>query len=458
MNAPEKQPWWSLGGNIGRAQYLFAGLFLFGLKFNVDRMVAAHWNEPWKLYQYWLPDPIFGSATAPSNRAFIVTLLLLALPFIFVGVVLTLKRLRSAALPLWLVILFFVPFINLVFFTILSLVPARDRDSASEGPPSWLPQSKNGAMAAGVLAFVVTAVVGAATAGAGEGWYGFSLFVGTPFMAGLVSGLLLNAREDQGGSKTQTVACLSLLISALAMTALMVEGIICLAMALPFALPLTMIGATIGRAIANSRSPRFPGPQFVGALILLMPGLSGAERMLSVQAESFAVRSEIIVDAPVEAVWKNVVSFAELPPPHEAIFKTGVAYPIRAEIQGTGIGAIRRCVFSTGAFVEPITAWEEPHRLAFGVLEQPPVMRELSWRDDFVPAHISNQYLRSTAGEFLLEPLPGGKTRIVGTTWYRLRFWPSSYWRLWSNAIIHRIHMRVLEHIKNISEAAPTHS
>jgi hypothetical protein len=161
----------------------------------------------------------------------------------------------------------------------------------------------------------------------------------------------------------------------------------------------------------------------------------------------------VIVDAPPEILRNNVVSFAELAPPTEAIFKTGIAYPIRAAITGQGPGAVRRCVFSTGAFVEPITAWEEPRRLAFSVREQPPVMHELSWRADLVPAHISDQYLRSTRGEFLLEPLPGNRTRLVGTTWYDLQFWPSNYWHLWSDAIIHRIHMRVLLHVKGLSEA-----
>jgi hypothetical protein len=31
--------------------------------------------------------------------------------------------------------------------------------------------------------------------------------------------------------------------------------------------------------------------------------------------------------------------------------------------------------------------------------------------------------------------------------------WPEAYWTIWSQAVIHRIHMRVLVHIKNLSEA-----
>jgi hypothetical protein len=33
--------------------------------------------------------------------------------------------LRSAGLPLWLVLVFFVPFVNLLFFVLLGVLPAR---------------------------------------------------------------------------------------------------------------------------------------------------------------------------------------------------------------------------------------------------------------------------------------------------------------------------------------------
>jgi uncharacterized membrane protein YhaH (DUF805 family) len=437
---------------VGRATYLFIGLALFGVKFNVDRLVANRFGDPWKLYQYWLPDPILGSAIAPQNRSLIVALLIAAIPFILVGVTLTLKRLRDAGLPLWLVALFFVPFVNLLFFAVLSMVPPAADQSPLHIKKGWLPRSEQGAMAAGVLAFVVSAVGGGLAAAKGSALYGFSLFVGTPFFAGMSCALFLNAKKDEGLPKTLAVASSSLFISGGLLALLLIEGIICLAMALPIAVPLALLGATIGYYIA--RPARSAGPSFItaGLLLLFVPGTAMLESVLDPAATDHAIVSEVVVNAPPEIVWKNVVSFAELPPPNEALFKTGVAYPIRAEINGTGPNAVRRCVFSTGAFVEPITIWEAPRRLAFSVKQQPPVMRELSWKRDFVPAHITDQYLRSTRGEFLLEPLPGNRTRLVGTTWYQLRFWPSSYWSLWSDAIIHRIHMRVLNHVKALSE------
>lgn len=61
-------------------------------------------------------------------------------------------------------------------------------------------------------------------------------------------------------------------------------------------------------------------------------------------------------------------------------------------------------------------------------------------------------YLDARQGEFRLTPLPGGSTLLEGTTWYQHGLWPAPYWRLWSDAIIHRIHLRVLNHIRDLSE------
>ena len=70
------------------------------------------------------------------------------------------------------------------------------------------------------------------------------------------------------------------------------------------------------------------------------------------------------------------MSFSEIPPPTEWMFRAGIAYPVRARIQGNGVGAERQCVFSTGAFVEPIEVWDEPRKLKFSVTSNPAPMEE----------------------------------------------------------------------------------
>jgi hypothetical protein len=128
-----------------------------------------------------------------------------------------------------------------------------------------------------------------------------------------------------------------------------------------------------------------------------------------------------------------------------------VAYPIRAEISGRGSGAVRHCNFSTGAFVEPIEVWNEPTLLKFSVTQNPEPMQEWTPYREVHPAHLDG-YLASQAGQFQLTPLPGDRTLLEGTTWYYHRLWPSGYWQFWSDYIIHTIHMRVLNHVKHLSE------
>lgn len=79
--------------------------------------------------------------------------------------------------------------------------------------------------------------------------------------------------------------------------------------------------------------------------------------------------------------------------------------------------------------------------------QNPPTMREMTLFRGIEPPHLQG-YFVSHRGQFLLVALPGGRTRLEGTTWYSHAIWPESSWHCWSDFIIHRIHMRVLTHIK----------
>ena len=188
-------------------------------------------------------------------------------------------------------------------------------------------------------------------------------------------------------------------------------------------------------------------------MILYPPAVMGVEYVEAQEPPLLAVRTAVDIGAPPGTVWRHVVSFADLPEPDEWIFHTGIAYPVRARIEGAGPGAMRRCEFSTGPFLEPIEVWDEPRLLRFSVTQNPPPMEEWTPYKKIYPRHLDN-YLASRQGQFLLTPLPGGRTRLEGTTWYVHNLWPAAYWQRWSDFIIHRIHERVLVHIKRLAEDA----
>ena len=78
-------------------------------------------------------------------------------------------------------------------------------------------------------------------------------------------------------------------------------------------------------------------------------------------------------------------------------------------------------------------------------------MKELSFYDINAP-HL-HHYFVSKQGQFKLTKLENGKTLLEGTTWYYHDIRPVFYWRLWSEYIIHKIHLRVLTHIKETTES-----
>lgn len=222
----------------------------------------------------------------------------------------------------------------------------------------------------------------------------------------------------------------------------------CLPMAALIALPGAILGGLLGRALAGGVPPRISHTMM---LFLGVPLLATFES-LPRTSPSFQVTTVVEIDAPPGRVWENVIRFSPLPPPTELLFQIGVAFPQRAWIDGQGVGAVRHCEFSTGSFVEPITGWDPPTRLGFDVSAQPAPMNEWSPYRQIVPPHLDHHF-RSRRGEFPLTPLSGDQTRLEGTTWYELDFFPLPYWRLWADWIVHSIHRRVLDHIKLVSES-----
>jgi hypothetical protein len=164
------------------------------------------------------------------------------------------------------------------------------------------------------------------------------------------------------------------------------------------------------------------------------------------------VTTAIEIDAAPEVVWRQVTSFGDIRARPGWLFKTGLAYPLRARLEGTGAGAIRHCEFTTGAFVEPITVWDAPRRLAFDVIAQPPPLQEWSPYSRVFAPHVDG-FFRTSHGEFRLLALDGGRTRLEGRTWYTLDMQPAMYWTAIADTILHAIHTRVLEHVKSGAES-----
>ncbi|HTB06260.1 MAG TPA: SRPBCC family protein [Bacteroidia bacterium] len=279
--------------------------------------------------------------------------------------------------------------------------------------------------------------------------YALGLFIWLPMVMGIITTLILGMNSPVSRQDLCYTSMGALGVFCVGMLGFAWEGIICLLMAAPIGLFFNFIGHRIGYyIIKNKRHKNIP--TVCTLLFLSVPALMAFENKVGYTEETRSVTTSIEINAPIEQVWSNIIQFPKMEEPTELIFKTGIAYPTSAQIDGRGVGAVRHCNFSTGSFVEPITEWKEPTLLKFDVAEQPEPMKELSLYD-IHPNHLHGYWV-SQKGEFKLTQLPNGHTLVEGTTWYINRIRPDFYWTIWSDYIVHKIHQRVLEHIKKNSE------
>ncbi|MBM65688.1 MAG: hypothetical protein CMH55_05580 [Myxococcales bacterium] len=440
---------WFGGVPVDRKSYLVHGFGLLGVKWILDALVVYWISGEWLHPALYVIPALAGRVEMVQSGGLLAALVtsLLALPFIWIGASMSMRRARDAGWSPWIGLLFFLPLIHALVILALCLAPTRveSDDAGREGAErvsATLGMALQGIAAAavlGVLAMIVSVF--------GFGEYGSGLFVGAPFVMGVVAAYLAQRGREPSRRRGISTALLAVVLCEGALLLLALEGAICLLTAAPLAMGLATVGALVGTDWAKRRSS---GGRATAALILVLP-LTTAIPTSPGEPKLHKAVTEVVVDAPPEVVWDHVVSFPDLSPPSDWVLKTGIAVPLRARIEGSGVGAIRYCEFSTGPFVEPITVWDRPHRLGFDVVEQPPSMSEWSPYSTIYAPHLEGT-MESQRGEFLLEPLPGGKTRLVGTTWYRFNMAPAVYWTLYSDFILHRIHGRVLGHVKRLSE------
>lgn len=274
--------------------------------------------------------------------------------------------------------------------------------------------------------------------------YGWTVFIIIPFIIGFLPPFIYGRQTEIKKKESYKLSFQTLGIALVLLLLFAIEGIICIAMTLPLTGLLVWIGSYLGYKV---NSGKWINTRNTTIVLFFICVSTMSFDYINKSENLIPVKTIIIVNAPIDKVWENVVTFNKIDEPTDWIFKTGISYPTNATIEGTGVGAIRYCNFSTGSFVEPITIWNEPNLLQFDVKEQPIPMNEFNPFWDIHPPHLDG-YFKSYKGQFKLTKIDENKTELEGTTWYKVDIKPEIYWKTWSDFIIHRIHKRVLNHIK----------
>jgi len=437
--------WFGLSERVDRRTYFLTGAGLMLFKYLVDATVVWSYTHRW-----WSPldyvSPLWSVRTVALQGmppAAMLGLALWTLPFLWIGVGMSMRRAVDAGRSGWLAVLFFIPYLKFVLIGALCVLPTAPAARWLERLPDPVAADRRRSALLGLGAALAVTIPTILLGVYFKRNYSFGLFLGTPFTAGWVSAQVFNTGHPRRAGETVRLALLAVLLAGLLLIAFAAEGAFCLILAFPLAALVAIPGALLGRAVA------LRGHETAGMAALLAPLLVLTEPKLP--PPSYEVVSTVEIAAPPDQVWQRVVSFPDIPPPTEWLFRIGVAAPERARIVGTGVGATRYCDFTTGSFVEPITVWEPGRRLAFDIVRQAPPMHEWSPYRDVNPPHLDG-YFRATHGEFELVPLPEGRTRLVGRTRYEVEMSPQGYWAVAAGQIVSAIHLRVLRHIQRIVE------
>ena len=255
------------------------------------------------------------------------------------------------------------------------------------------------------------------------------------------------AAVTSASARQRSSVTIAIALGSLALVFIALEGLVCIVMAAPLGLGLAVLGGMLGRYIALRA--KNPARQTMSCVALLPLAFAAEYALPSVTR--FDTVQTIEVRAPPEAVWRSILSSDPVEGPLALPFRLGVAYPIRSEIVGEGVGAIRRGEFSTGTAIERITAWEPNRKFAFVVVEDIPAMREMSPYEHVHAPHAVG-YFRTIATSFELVVRADGRTDVIERTSHELRLDPVLYWLPMARWIVHENNARVLAHIRRHAE------
>jgi hypothetical protein len=263
----------------------------------------------------------------------------------------------------------------------------------------------------------------------------FSEFIIIPVLMGIIGAWFWRKSDLSGRAimgKSFLNGCLAIFLSSIFLG----EGIICLIIVSPLLFVSIIVGALIGRAMFREMNNRI-NSSIIGILLTVI-----LTDYLSEHHYENMVSDTIVVNAPPEKIWKNVVAFKRIKEKNKYwLFKAGLPSPVESTVEGYYLGSKRKCIFSNGyTFDEKIVAYDENKNLTFAITNQP--------RDPEIMGHIDLEQ-----GQFLLKDNGDGTTTLVGNSWYRLYVFPTWYYDTWAQSIVRNVHIRVMEHIKELSEA-----
>ncbi len=280
------------------------------------------------------------------------------------------------------------------------------------------------------------------------GEYASTLFILVPFSFGVFTGTFADKTTLRpvafvmGGALVLLGICGVLIFAK-------IEGLICVAMALPFIVLPFGLGYLLGlwfQRLEGNNS------QFLIIPLLLANPLSLHYDVQHDETFISTVQTEIVINAPVEKVWQTLTHRVDFSQNVHWLFEQGVSYPTSMELKIRKGQSFLDCSTNNETKIAlKITALDSLQHFRFEPTSSLVPMHELSPYSELHAPHLQG-YFTVKYGKFALIPLDNGKTKLVANSEYSYRIRPHIYWKYLSDYIVNTMHQQVLNDVKKQAE------
>lgn len=277
-----------------------------------------------------------------------------------------------------------------------------------------------------------------------------------PFAMGFITIFIVERRRPQPIWIWFLLPWLPVAAGEAATAAALWEGLICIVMFTPIALGASSLGGAAAGAIVRFVRSRRSSEASLVCVMCLPLLLSSFEPRFLLHQELRNVESVIDIAAPPATVWQNIervprIRASEL----QSSWSHAIGFPdpVEATLSAEGIGGVRHATFAGGVlFIETIDVWEPDRRLGFSIRADqiPPTTL-----DEHVT--VGGKFFDVLYGEYYLEPLPNGETRLHLLSRHRVSTDFNWYAHLWTDAVMSDLQQRILLVVKNRSELVANH-
>jgi hypothetical protein len=273
-----------------------------------------------------------------------------------------------------------------------------------------------------------------------------------PFAMGYLS-IAVEARQFPVSIKKRIfVPWIVVLISLAISGAVLWEGMICIVMLAPIALLCASLGGLVAGYLVKPARPQMATISML--IVAMLPFCVGRVEHRLGGLETRSVESEIVIQAPAEAVWQNIervptIDAKELPISWNR--SIGFPSPVEASLDHEGLGGVRHATFSGGVlFIETVDVWQPLKRLGFSIHADSDHISSKTL-DEHVK--VGGAYFDVLHGEYILEPRAQGGVRLRLVSRHRLSTDFNWYARLWSDAVMRDVQKSILQVVRKRCES-----